>query len=735
MSWRHSLRAKIVTWSFVPTAIILAAVALFTFRSYQQVTERLVIDRNRELIRLSASRLSTEMARFAELLDAETHGRDLSSGDVEAQQRALQDGVNRLAIFDGGVVVLDDTGTVAATEPYRPEIVGEDWSNREYFRALLRSSVAAYSNVLPDGPDGAEVVAIAVPIINADGEFVGGLVGMFRVDARTVSAFYGSLAKLRLARSGRAYLLDGTGTIVYHTDIARIGELRTFSEDSAYGQGGTTGAARTSDIDGEEVVASYAPVPGTDWTLITEEPWQVLISTALGYRQFLLVLLALGMIIPAIVVAIGVERITTPIEALIEAAKEVAGGNFERELAAESGDELDELAEQFNRMSGQLRESYSLLEQRVADRTRELEALNTIAQTAGRSLDLDEVLTTTLNKVLEVLAFEAGVIYLTDGADGELTLACSSGLDAPDRDCKRCAESSALAARSGKLEVANGSGPDGSYTFHTVASIPLAVKSHVHGVLTAASRRVRDFEPRDLELLTSIGNQIGVSIENARLYEQAHHIAMLEERQRIARDLHDAVSQTLFSASMLAEVLPRLWGRDEAEGVRRLTELRELTRGAQAEMRTLLLELRPHTLLETSMHDLLKQLAEAIIGRARLPIDLEISGTCPLPDDAKVALYRITQEALNNISKHAAATAASVKLHCGEDAVTLEVRDNGRGFDTTNQHTGRLGLSSMRERAREIGAALEIESTPDHGTAIHVKWPRPAVVQNAPNLP
>ena len=125
-----------------------------------------------------------------------------------------------------------------------------------------------------------------------------------------------------------------------------------------------------------------------------------------------------------------------------------------------------------------------------------------------------------------------------------------------------------------------------------------------------------------------------------------------EERIRLARDLHDAVSQTLFSTSLIAEVLPRLWERNKEEGLKKLEEVRQLTRGALAEMRTLLFELRPAALADAELSDLLRQLAESVIGRARVPVTLEVEGTCAIPPDVKIAFYRIAQEALNNIAKH-----------------------------------------------------------------------------------
>ena len=146
-----------------------------------------------------------------------------------------------------------------------------------------------------------------------------------------------------------------------------------------------------------------------------------------------------------------------------------------------------------------------------------------------------------------------------------------------------------------------------------------------------------------------------LAIENARLRAQAERSAIVAERNRIARDLHDSVTQTLFTATLVSDVIPKLVQRDPEEGARQLEELRKLTRGALAEMRTLLLELRPATLIEVGSEELLRQLTEAARGRARIPIDLSVEIGNPLPPDVKVAFYYIAQEALNNVIKHARA--------------------------------------------------------------------------------
>jgi PAS domain S-box-containing protein len=206
------------------------------------------------------------------------------------------------------------------------------------------------------------------------------------------------------------------------------------------------------------------------------------------------------------------------------------------------------------------------------------------------------------------------------------------------------------------------------------------------------------------------------------LAKQAWQQAAIEERARLARDLHDAVSQTLFSASIIAEVLPRIWDRNPAEGHRRLEEVRQLTRGALAEMRTLLFELRPAALAEAEIGPLLNQLAESVTGRARLPVSVTIEGSCDTPVEVKIAVYRIAQEALNNIVKHSGASQATIILQCDEKNIDLRIADNGRGFATDGISIGSLGLGIMRERAKDIGAVLEIKSQVGLGSEVIVKW-------------
>jgi PAS domain S-box-containing protein len=214
----------------------------------------------------------------------------------------------------------------------------------------------------------------------------------------------------------------------------------------------------------------------------------------------------------------------------------------------------------------------------------------------------------------------------------------------------------------------------------------------------------------------------GRMIIEEQLAKKAAEEAVTAERTRLARDLHDAVTQTLFSASLIAEVLPDLWDIDVKEAMNSTEELRQLTRGALAEMRTLLLELRPATLTQTRLSDLIKQLCEAFIGRSRLPIKLSIEGDRMLPPEVQVAFYRIAQESLNNVFKYARATEVNVSLFLSASGAHFEVCDNGIGFDMSTSKPTSLGMRIMHERAEAIGAAFHLSSTPGSGTCVEVIW-------------
>ncbi len=900
----NSLLAKIILWSFVPTAIILGAVALLNYTAYQQVTEDLVVQRNAELSRLSANQLTVELEKYARTLTAESRVAALAAEDTTLQQAALARAQNRVAVFDGGVVLLNTRGTVTASYPQRLELQGEDWSGQLFFRDMLHFPTTVVSNIVPLGPEGQDVVVVGVPVIGAMGEFNGALLGMFRLDATSISALYGDIVKLRIEASCCAVITDGTGRAIYHTNLDRIGEdfaAYTVVQRALIGE---VGAVRTREFDSEDSVVSFAPVPGTAWVVITQETWAGLFAASEGYRSYLLALLAMGVLVPGLMVYVGARRLTKPVGDLIQAAQDVAAGNFTQTIKADTGDEIEQLAEQFNTMSARLQESYSLLERRVLERTRELTTLNAIAGIVSRSLNLEEVLAGALQKTLEAENLEAGGIYLLQEDSGRLALVATQGLsdevaaaieelDLNGRYYREAVETGrlvvigdiatvshprysavqragfngavmvalasrgtplgalflltrheryftlqesdllvsiarqiAVAAENARLfraeqrradqfrfisevgrqivsildtdelltEIVNlvhgtfgyylitvGMIEDGMLVFRAgrrddwpgqfcpaplpvggqgitawVAAhgetllvpdvsadsrylywpdapdtraelvIPFTTKGGVIGVLNLESSRLDAFDTSDVTVLESIVRQAAIAIENARLFEQAQQLAVIQERQRLARDLHDSVTQALYGVTLYAEATARQLSVDRPDLPRAVDHLQELQATAQEalrEMRLLIYELRPSVLADVGLAAALQMRLESVETRSGLQVNYTVENEpIQLPQRVESGLYRIAQEVLNNVLKHAAAQSITVSLCRAEEAVILEIMDDGAGFDmAAAREQGGLGLAGMQERAAEINGRLTIDSKPGQGTRVRIE--------------
>ncbi len=364
------------------------------------------------------------------------------------------------------------------------------------------------------------------------------------------------------------------------------------------------------------------------------------------------------------------------------------------------------------------------LEQRVEERTRELQMLLDVSAVANSSLDLDETLERTLALIVALVGASRAGVVLRDEQTEELKPHLLYPLQsvAPGELARMLAACRAVADSGEALVIA----PDREQGLvEPGALLPLRIRDRKLGVLAIIGAEGAAFSWPQRALFQSIADQLSVAVENARLFAQVEQIAVAAERNRLARDLHDAVTQTLFSASMIAEVLPKIWERNPEEGHRRLEELRQLTRGALAEMRTLLVELRPAALVDTDLGDLIGHQVNAFMARTRLAVDYQRHGAHNPPPEIKDAFYRIVQEAFNNIAKHAEATRVGVALTGDLARAELTIQDDGVGFDPHfAEHEG-LGLGIMQERARNVGARLEIASRPRAGTRLQLSWPAP----------
>jgi PAS domain S-box-containing protein len=242
---------------------------------------------------------------------------------------------------------------------------------------------------------------------------------------------------------------------------------------------------------------------------------------------------------------------------------------------------------------------------------------------------------------------------------------------------------------------------------------------YLHTLEKRVEERTHELSETNLRLVQEIEQR---ELAEAALAAKAAEEAVRAERTRLAHDLHDAVTQTLFSASLIAEVLPELWDVNPEEARKSNEELRQLTRGALAEMRTLLFELRPAALTQARFSDLIQQLSDAVIGRARIPVNLVVKGESELPPEIKISYYRVAQECLNNIVKYSHASNIDIMIRLGSGQAHMEIIDNGIGFDQKAIKPTSLGMHIMRDRADAIHASLQILSVPGNGTRVKLDW-------------
>lgn len=263
---------------------------------------------------------------------------------------------------------------------------------------------------------------------------------------------------------------------------------------------------------------------------------------------------------------------------------------------------------------------------------------------------------------------------------------------------------------------------------HAWMAVPLILRDQVSGMLVLTSSQKQAFTERHATLALAIANQAAIAIENARLYAQAQELAALEERQKLARELHDSVSQALYGIALGVHTAQTLLDRDPGLVTEPLAYILSLAKAGLAEMRALIFELRPESLETEGLVAALIKQAAALQARHDVPVEIDLCDEPSLSLKVKQELYRVAQEALHNTIKHAGASQVNVRLGRTAEAIILEIRDNGSGFDPLGSFPGHLGLLSMQERVKNLAGVLSIESTPGQGTTIRARVPAREVI-------
>jgi nitrate/nitrite-specific signal transduction histidine kinase len=456
-----------------------------------------------------------------------------------------------------------------------------------------------------------------------------------------------------------------------------------------------------------------------------------------------------GMILLAAAVIFLLSRaITRPILALTKGAEVIAKGELDYSIQAETGDEIQRLAEQFNEMAKALKESYSDLELKVAERTKQerqraeqLRTINEVGRKISSVVNLDELLPYVGNLLRETFHYYNVNIFLLEPGSGTLALKalCLSGQKGviPVEVPLEIDEESIVGwvAQAGEPILANDVSEDPRYRAvealrdtKSELAVPVRIGNKVLGVLDIESAEVDAFGEADLYTAQTLADQLAVAIENARLYEETRQMAVMEERNRMAREIHDTLAQGFSGIILQLEAAEQALSEDTLAAERHLNQARSLARKSLTEARRSVWNLRPQALEQLPLVEAIKQEVDKFSRGIGVSAKFSISGTMhDLPPELEAGLLRICQESLTNVRKHAKATEVEVNLKFDESAVELSVSDDGVGFKprTSGGEKKRdtFGLISMRERARGLGGTFEVQSRRGKGTLVKVVIP------------
>lgn len=377
--------------------------------------------------------------------------------------------------------------------------------------------------------------------------------------------------------------------------------------------------------------------------------------------------------------------------------------------------------------------AYKLLETRVAERTREVANLVAVSRDVSTKLELGSLLAVVLEHLERTLDYTAAAVLGLRGDD--LTVREYRGPVPRDQVCGTTVRRADLGLEAKPAQpavVKTGPVPAGVAAMMlglpvegpgSYMAVPVAAQDRVLAFLVILHRETGRYDVHQADLALVVAQQAAVAMEIARLYEESRERARLEERQRLARELHDSVSQDLYAIALGAQTgLRAASGLGDVELIDALRDIRSLSAGAIAEMRALIFELRPESLEQEGVVPAIAKLGSALAARYQIAVDVELGPEPALEISDKEALYRICQEALTNVAKHAAAARVGICLaQASNGGLELTITDDGMGFESDRDYPGHLGLRSMRERAEARGWSLEIRSQFGLGTTLVVR--------------
>ncbi len=777
---RAGLQTRIVLLSTLSTLVMLAVFGISSVLAVNESIDRTL--RERLVLAQTAADLTDRVLRqnLQYLQDiAVNPSVNMTDGNQEAAKQALRDAYFH-SIFSDGVYILDRNGRVLLMEPTMPDASRRDLSSYANVREALQTGKPSISNLYTTSSTRRPVVTFLYPILDDRHQIVGLVGGDIDVTNPSLTAI---IQPVKVGTTGYSQIVDGNGTVLAS---GRIQDILTKSDHGNF-LAGLIKSKQTSmgtchdchetpqNTQRQTEVMAFAPLSTASWGIaIRQSQDEALAPTEQLRQQF--ILFSVAMILLALLISWAIaQSVVKPVRMLTEAAQGIAAGKLDEPIRPAAEDEIGKLARTFDEMRLRLKESLEKVQQwnrqlessvqlrtselkqsqeQLVRRNRELSLMNAIASAMSQSLKLDTILESALGEVVNFMRAEAGMltlfasgesgdekcVYLGTSSEVIEVLAqlgpCHRLVTGAEQRCEENLEACVLRDAVAKVWPPS---PEGNLP--AIACVHLAAKGRVLGTLCMATR-AGEFTAEDRSLLSSVGQQIAMALENAILYLELEHKEALrgellrkvisaqeDERKRIARELHDDTSQALAALALALETASVAPAQDVDEVKARIGAIKPRAVGILEEVRKLTLDLRPTVLDDLGLIPAIRWYGENRLKGQGVRVHLETTGDeRRLPPELETTLFRVVQEALSNVARHANAHNVFITLDFSSSRVVIEVEDDGEGFDlaavskTTDKGRG-LGLMGMQERVALFSGTMAIETAPGAGTQLRIEVP------------
>ena len=753
-----ALQKRITLLVLAGLVVGLGLFSLLGIQSLNESTER-ILDQRLTIARIMANHLDETLTHVLLHLQniADSNDELPTREEFRSMAGSLRQVFAESGILVQNIILTDSSGQVLQVEPKDTTIIGADMSLFPEVKRALETGLPTISNLIANPLMEMPVVMAAAPISDKEGEIIGMLAGSIDVERSGINAFGQSL---QVGNTGYTEIVDGNGVVLARTEPGSPPEIfeksdhpGRFAELISEGEA-TVGTCHRCHETKEELqrrrdVLAFAPLSSATWGVVIRQSEEEALAPTRQLERRLFILGILVLVGTLLLVWTMMQGIVKPIRMLTAAAKRVAAGDFKAAIPIRRKDEIGQLSAAFSTMTWELTQSRDEL----MSRNEELSALNSIAATVSQSLNLKKVLENALQKVMEVTGSKTGCVFLRDSSSSKLEMMTDigssvifkckeSGLTTIDCACHQVLHNRQTLMVNHLSQCPRLSDDAVKEEVDCFVSVPLKSKNRTLGIMNVARSSERYFTQDDFRLLDSIGYHVGLAIENSILYEEAKQKEQLrgqllssvisaqeEERKRISRELHDEYGQTLIGVIMSMESVEDMIPPRQTKLRGKLETVKSLVVHALEDIQRLTLDLRPSALDDLGLITAVRAYAHNHLQTIGVQVKFDSKGLSDrLTPVVETALFRIIQEAIHNIAKHAEASNVRIHLSVSENRITAIVEDDGRGFDVDAVFKSRIGTQSLgllgiQERIALLSGTFTIKSKIGQGTHLKVEIP------------